>query len=244
MEKFQFQDGGMLVSPDSSTPASSSPIDLLSHLLNDNDDDYEKSTTSSGDRSQRPSDEEDDNYHLPLFKRGTVNYRSSSGASSNGDSGFSSYAASFSGLDFSSFRSNTSSASTDLSPPVKDYPSPNLDPFQAFSGNQNVRFNSTNQSFCDNLKMNNALLPSRPQTTSSSAFDHFDLFSSSDISSSIAAIGQERSTVPKYNNPNYSPPSNFETETQNGDLNILHQAVSLAVSVTFCFAVREEEHLR
>lgn len=225
MEKFQFQDGGMLVSPDSSTPASSSPIDLLTHLLNDNDDDYEKSTTtSSGDRSQRPSDEEDDNYHLPLFKRGTVNYRYS-GTSSNGDSGFSSSTASFSGLDFSSFRSNTSSASTDLSPPVKDYPSPTFDPFQAFSGNQNVRFNGTNQSFCDNLKMN-ALLPSRSQQTSTAPFD-FDLFSSSDISSSIAAIGHERSTVPKYNNPT----SNLETDTQTGDLNILHQAVSLAVSV-------------
>jgi hypothetical protein len=69
--------------------------------VNDNDDDYEKSTTtSSGDRSQMPSDEEDDNYHLPLFKRGTVNYRYS-GTSSNGDSGFSSSTASFSGLDFS-----------------------------------------------------------------------------------------------------------------------------------------------
>jgi hypothetical protein len=67
------QDGGkMFTSPDSSSSAS--PIDLVSQILNDDFDEFDR-------RGRRPSDEDEEvsrhHAHLPLFKRGTSydNYR-------------------------------------------------------------------------------------------------------------------------------------------------------------------------
>ena len=153
VQQKHIQDGGMLTSPDSSTPSSSSPVDLVTQILNDEFDDFEKSST--GPRSQqRRSDEEDDNYHLPLFKRGTP---------------------SFSGLDFLSFGSDSVGGSTptsggsssDLSPPTGrdlfDNPASNLsDPFT----NRNLRRPTGDA----NLKMNSP-------NFSMALFDQLDLFS-------------------------------------------------------------------
>ena len=176
--KDQLQDGGMFFSPDS-TPSSTSPIDLLSQILNE-EDDFDK-LGSAGDRSQRPSDEEgeDNNYHLPLFKRGAATKSALAPAPLT-----------FSGLDFLSFKTSAfgsdgspaASSGSDLSPPGSssifgDYsqglPSPpyTSEPFQIKS-NQNGRYSMPNHvsaiSSCDNSatamlpndNYKNAMLPS------------------------------------------------------------------------------------
>jgi hypothetical protein len=198
----QIQDGVMLTSPDSSTPSSSSPVDLVSQILNDEFDDFEK---SNGPGSRRPSDEDNDNYHLPLFKRA---------------------APSFSGLDFLSFRSDSVGGSTptsggsssDLSPPTGRDLSDNLathlsDPFT----NRNLRRPALGDV---NHKM------SSPDP-SLSLLDQFDLFSSypgslvTDRSSApkFNNLSDDRSSVAKYNDlssfetvPNFNGLMGFETD--------------------------------
>ena len=194
--KDQLHDGGMFFSPDS-TPSSTSPIDLLSQILND-DDDFDK-LGSAGERSQRPSDEEcEDNYHLPLFKRGA--------ATKNAPAPLT-----FSGLDFLSFKSSAfgsdgspaASSGSDLSPPGSssifgDYPQgqpspPYLsDSFQKANCNHNGRYSIPNSasaiSACDNSatamlqidNYKNAMLPSHLSRASGglSLYNQMDLTAS------------------------------------------------------------------
>ena len=173
----------MFTSPDCSSSAS--PIDLVSRILNDENEDFDP-------RSQRPCDEDEEvrqhHTHLPLFKRGTSNdnYRSNSiGGSTPMSAG----------------------SSSDLSPPNRDLldsPGPFFPDFFRM------------KSICDNLR-------SSPVSSFLPANDVLAVMPAASFSSQ-QQHGIERSSVPKFDI--------FGAENQVNDLDILNQAVSLAVSLS------------